>query len=357
MSYNDDILMDGWLRKQSQAMKIWQPRWFVLTKYNLKYYHNPQEARASGLMAIENVEVMREDGVAFSRKPTTNSQIFYVKHPSRSYALSAETVTQAQEWMDAIHRAARGLPMNGGEPVDEKTAPWQNATAGFRTTSRPELPPRPAQERPPSPKGPIPSRQEPKVEMLLFDDSPSTPIPTAPVMQSQPAQSANSLWDWQTPATPTPALTPSTQSNILSQFATPAPTQQNYDLMGSGTQQDPTKLKHDILAMYAQQPARPGFSSGGFRPSAGVPGTVPIGVGLGTAFGPGLGVTTTQAANMFASTPANSAAVLTPVPLVAGGMKPLIPDNELLGQRKRPLAQPQQTHKNVIDIDPFAQFK
>ena len=85
-------------------MKIWQQRWFVLTQHNIKYFHGPGDRSAAGLMMLENVEVLREDGIPFAKSPSTVSQIFYIKHPSRVYAVSAETVQLASPHYSKTNR-------------------------------------------------------------------------------------------------------------------------------------------------------------------------------------------------------------------------------------------------------------
>jgi len=96
-----------------------------------------------------------------------------------------------------------------------------------------------------------------------------------------------------------------------------------------------------------------GAMGGGLGMGAGAMGG---GLSMGGGISGGMGANT----NPFATSFGAPVMAQTPASNVAGapGMRPLIPDNEMMGQRNRQV-QPQKPtpSKNPIDIDPFAQFK
>lgn len=334
-------------------MKIYQLRWFVLTTRGIKYFHDPKETRAAGSMAIENVEVLREDGKSFSKNPNNFSQMFYIKHPSRTYAVSADNPSIAKEWMTAIAEQVKKVGGGVDEDDEYERGTRHNDIPTERLSGSEDEGPIPARKE--SPRGPIPAAAPVRAAPQPEPARPQQPLPPPRQSSAKPVQSSepdlmnfdNSFDLGVAPAAAAAPAPAKAKEDILSLFdapkayAAPAANPGGFGGMPAFQPQGyPSQPLQQPGAFnphggFNQPPAfTPAYQTAAFNPYS-QPQTQPQ---------PSFTPLQPQASNPFAASSAASPA-----------MHVLVPDNQ--ANKSRPDSSKPQKAKNEIDIDPFAAFK
>jgi len=99
-SYLGDPDKAGYLTKQGGLVKSWKKRWFILKGAFLYYFKSPN--RLSDTKGM----VLLEDAIAQRAQFPGKSHGFTIQTQDRLYYIYAETDLDAEDWINAINKAA-----------------------------------------------------------------------------------------------------------------------------------------------------------------------------------------------------------------------------------------------------------
>ncbi|KAH9831535.1 PH-domain-containing protein [Rhodofomes roseus] len=102
-SYDETMLMSGYLWKKGERRKTWKRRWFVLRPAHLAFYKTDAEYKLLRLLDLNDVHTCTP--VALKK----HSNTFGLVSPTRTFYLSAETSQELTDWVKAISKARQAL--------------------------------------------------------------------------------------------------------------------------------------------------------------------------------------------------------------------------------------------------------
>ncbi|KZT67973.1 PH-domain-containing protein [Daedalea quercina L-15889] len=102
-SYDETVLMSGYLWKKGERRKTWKRRWFVLRPAHLAFYKTDAEYKLLRLLDLNDVHTC----TPVALKKHTNA--FGLVSPTRTFYLSAESPREVNEWVKAINDARQAL--------------------------------------------------------------------------------------------------------------------------------------------------------------------------------------------------------------------------------------------------------
>ncbi|XP_061546306.1 rho GTPase-activating protein 22 isoform X2 [Phycodurus eques] len=113
----EKVLKAGWLKRQRIIMKNWQLRWFVLKAEALYFYKDQDETREQGYIPLKGSQVNELP----TNRDESGRHLFEIvpggaaerDRNHESFLLMANSESDAEEWVRAIHRAI-WAPLGGG---------------------------------------------------------------------------------------------------------------------------------------------------------------------------------------------------------------------------------------------------
>ncbi|KAM9299060.1 pleckstrin homology domain-containing family A member 4 [Gastrophryne carolinensis] len=101
---NSPVVIRGWLYKQdSQGLRLWKRRWFVLSNFCLFYYRDSREETVLGSILLPSYEILP----ANSREVKNRRFSFKAEHPGmRTYYFGADTQEDMNAWIRAMNQSA-----------------------------------------------------------------------------------------------------------------------------------------------------------------------------------------------------------------------------------------------------------
>ncbi|XP_057703941.1 rho GTPase-activating protein 22 isoform X1 [Corythoichthys intestinalis] len=117
----EKVLKAGWLKRQRIILKNWQLRWFVLKAEALYFYKDQDETKEQGLIPLKGSQV--SDLPANHDEP--GRHLFEIvaerDRNHESFLLMANSESDAEEWVRAIHRAIWAVHGGGifGQHIEE----------------------------------------------------------------------------------------------------------------------------------------------------------------------------------------------------------------------------------------------
>ncbi|KAK3810396.1 MAG: hypothetical protein J3R72DRAFT_463889 [Linnemannia gamsii] len=93
------VIKAGYLMKKGERIKIWKKRWFVLRTSKFAYYKDDKEYELLRILDVRDVHRAAE--VPSKHK----SAVFMILTPRRTFTVQAKSVTEMQEWLQAINQA------------------------------------------------------------------------------------------------------------------------------------------------------------------------------------------------------------------------------------------------------------
>uniref|UniRef100_A0A8C6TX38 Rho GTPase activating protein 22 n=1 Tax=Neogobius melanostomus TaxID=47308 RepID=A0A8C6TX38_9GOBI len=116
----EKALKTGWLKRQRSIMKNWQLRWFVLRTEALYFYKDQEETKAQGCIPLQGSQVNELPATQdepgrhlFEIQPGASGEKDRTGISHESYLLMANSQSDMEEWVRAIHRAI-WAPLGGG---------------------------------------------------------------------------------------------------------------------------------------------------------------------------------------------------------------------------------------------------
>jgi len=111
--YNRNLqaVKEGYLTKQGKTFKTMRKRWFLLNDFGLSYYKSPEQQFPLGYIAIEAIKSVDCPQLSKHTGKSSQSNIFNITTPQRTYILNAETSTEVKEWMEAINNTKKKFLM------------------------------------------------------------------------------------------------------------------------------------------------------------------------------------------------------------------------------------------------------
>ncbi|XP_076020665.1 rho GTPase-activating protein 22 isoform X2 [Genypterus blacodes] len=123
----ESALRSGWLKRQRSIMKNWQLRWFVLRTEALYFYKDQHETKAQGCIPLQGSQVSE----LHANQDESSRHLFEIVTGGsgerdqtgishESYLLMANSQSDMEEWVRAIHRAI-WAPLGGvfGQNLEE----------------------------------------------------------------------------------------------------------------------------------------------------------------------------------------------------------------------------------------------
>mmetsp|Transcript_55536 Transcript_55536/g.88160 ORF Transcript_55536/g.88160 Transcript_55536/m.88160 type:complete len:120 (+) Transcript_55536:75-434(+) len=98
--HKDDIVMEGFMVKQSKHLKEWRQRWFVLTSQYLCSF----KAEGDYTNPTENLRLAECSTVRSAEDSTGKENSFCVQTAQRSFCLIARNVAEKEQWISRIGR-------------------------------------------------------------------------------------------------------------------------------------------------------------------------------------------------------------------------------------------------------------
>lgn len=101
---NSPVIIRGWLYKQdSQGLRLWKRRWFVLSDFCLFYYRDSREETVLGSILLPSYEILP----ASPREVKNRRFSFKAEHPGmRTYYFGADTQEDMNAWIRAMNQSA-----------------------------------------------------------------------------------------------------------------------------------------------------------------------------------------------------------------------------------------------------------
>lgn len=101
---NSPVVIRGWLYKQdSQGLRLWKRRWFVLSDFCLFYYRDSREETVLGSILLPSYEILP----ANPREVKNRRFSFKAEHPGmRTYYFGADTQEDMNAWIRAMNQSA-----------------------------------------------------------------------------------------------------------------------------------------------------------------------------------------------------------------------------------------------------------
>ncbi|XP_040181630.1 pleckstrin homology domain-containing family A member 4 isoform X2 [Rana temporaria] len=101
---NSPVIIRGWLYKQdSQGLRLWKRRWFVLSDFCLFYYRDSREETVLGSILLPSYEILP----ANPREVKNRRFSFKAEHPGmRTYYFAADTQEDMNAWIRAMNQSA-----------------------------------------------------------------------------------------------------------------------------------------------------------------------------------------------------------------------------------------------------------
>ncbi|KAG0305033.1 hypothetical protein BGZ98_004661 [Dissophora globulifera] len=97
--HEGQILKSGCLLKKGERIKIWKKKWFVLRTSKLAYYKDSKEYVLLRIIDIRDIHKAAEVPVK------NRTGVFVILTPRRTFTVQAESVTEMEEWIEAINQA------------------------------------------------------------------------------------------------------------------------------------------------------------------------------------------------------------------------------------------------------------
>jgi hypothetical protein len=98
--HKDDIVMEGFMVKQSKHLKEWRQRWYVLTSQYLCSY----KAEGDYTNPTEYVRLAESSTVRSAEDSTGKENSFCVQTAQRSFCLIARNAAEKEQWISRIGR-------------------------------------------------------------------------------------------------------------------------------------------------------------------------------------------------------------------------------------------------------------
>eukprot|EP00438_Fugacium_kawagutii_P016673 Skav229383 [mRNA] locus=scaffold584:246781:247140:- [translate_table: standard] len=98
--HKDDIVMEGFLVKQSKHLKEWRQRWFVLTPQYLCSF----KSQGDYTNPTEFVRLAECSTVRSADEATGKENSLCVQTPQRSFCLIAGSAAEKEQWISRIGR-------------------------------------------------------------------------------------------------------------------------------------------------------------------------------------------------------------------------------------------------------------
>ncbi|XP_068097381.1 pleckstrin homology domain-containing family A member 7-like [Hyperolius riggenbachi] len=101
---NSPVVIRGWLYKQdSQGLRLWKRRWFVLSDFCLFYYRDSREETVLGSILLPSYDILP----ANPREVKNRRFSFKAEHPGmRTYYFGADTQEDMNAWIRAMNQSA-----------------------------------------------------------------------------------------------------------------------------------------------------------------------------------------------------------------------------------------------------------
>ncbi|XP_077438822.1 rho GTPase-activating protein 22 [Vanacampus margaritifer] len=113
----EKVLKAGWLKRQRIIMKNWQLRWFVLKAEALYFYKDQNETRQQGCIPLKGTQVnelpTNQDEPGRNLFEIVPGVVVESDRNHESFLLMANSESDVEEWVRAIHRAI-WAPLGGG---------------------------------------------------------------------------------------------------------------------------------------------------------------------------------------------------------------------------------------------------
>eukprot|EP00026_Physarum_polycephalum_P007405 Phypoly_transcript_07465.p1 GENE.Phypoly_transcript_07465~~Phypoly_transcript_07465.p1 ORF type:complete len:285 (+),score=41.75 Phypoly_transcript_07465:53-907(+) len=155
---------EGWLTKQGEHYRTWKRRWFVLKGKQLVYFESQKDSEQKGIVDLDASSLVQDE----RDRDKKHRLMFSVSTARRVFFIYAESVTEMQQWMEAIRNNVSKL-----SNVSPATA--SRSSHGARPLTTHILPPQPAGAGPNAPrarfaagKNSVPYLQEDGSKMLEF---------------------------------------------------------------------------------------------------------------------------------------------------------------------------------------------
>eukprot|EP00920_Eleutheroschizon_duboscqi_P030200 GHVT01073170.1.p1 GENE.GHVT01073170.1~~GHVT01073170.1.p1 ORF type:complete len:131 (-),score=22.74 GHVT01073170.1:1011-1403(-) len=110
-----DVVIEGWLRKQSRFLKNWRKRWVVLTKDVLATYKSPDYGHGH---PTEYLQLHDCSSVKSAEEEIDRPNAFRVDTANRVFLLLADTTAEKETWIGHIGRQMVRPSVLTHEPED-----------------------------------------------------------------------------------------------------------------------------------------------------------------------------------------------------------------------------------------------
>ncbi|KAG0233258.1 hypothetical protein BGX31_004876 [Mortierella sp. GBA43] len=110
------ILKSGYLHKKGERTKIWKKKWFVLRTSKLAYYKDSKEYVLNRIIDIRDIHKAAEVEVK------NRTGVFLILTPRRTFTIQAESVTEMEEWVEAINQAKVHYELTSSSDIDSFSA-------------------------------------------------------------------------------------------------------------------------------------------------------------------------------------------------------------------------------------------
>ncbi|XP_077075451.1 pleckstrin homology domain-containing family A member 4 isoform X4 [Siphateles boraxobius] len=120
---NCPVVIRGWLYKRdSNGLKLWKRRWFVLSNFCLYYYKDSREESVLGSIPLPSYRIL----YCSPRECKNRKYAFKVVHQGmRPYIMSAETQEDMLGWVRALSQSAS---MEADDMINRRCASFQDFT-------------------------------------------------------------------------------------------------------------------------------------------------------------------------------------------------------------------------------------
>ncbi|KAH9921881.1 uncharacterized protein B0H18DRAFT_879845 [Fomitopsis serialis] len=134
-SYDETVLMTGYLWKKGERRKTWKRRWFVLRPAHLAFYKTDAEYKLLRLLDLSDVHTCTP--VALKK----HSNTFGLVSPTRTFYLSAETSLELASWVKAINESRQALLATNAQAAATAPVPIPSSTSNHHAKPLHSAPP------------------------------------------------------------------------------------------------------------------------------------------------------------------------------------------------------------------------